>query len=50
MSVAVTALPSQSKLVAPLRALVALVVKAEKRKLRCASSTASGAASTAPPM
>jgi len=33
MPVAVTALPSQSSLVAPLRALVALVVKAEKRKL-----------------
>ena len=33
MSVAVTALPSQSSLVAPLRALVALVVKSEKRKL-----------------
>ena len=33
MPVAVTALPSQSSLVAPLRALVALVVKAERRKL-----------------
>lgn len=33
MSVAVTALPSQSSLVSPLRALVAQVVKAEKRKL-----------------
>lgn len=33
MPVAVTALPSQSSLVAPLRALVALVVKAEQRKL-----------------
>lgn len=33
MPVAVTALPSQRSLVAPLRALVALVVKAENRKL-----------------
>ena len=33
MPVAVTALPSQSSLVAPLRALVALIVKAERRKL-----------------
>jgi len=33
MPVAVTALPSQSSLVAPLRRLVALVVKAERRNL-----------------
>lgn len=33
MPVSVTALQSQSRLVAPLRALVALVVKAEKRRL-----------------